>query len=130
MDLSPPVLEGEGLAEALAWLRSQMKELHGLEVDIEVGQECLPTLDEDMRVLIFQAVRELLFNVVKHAGVARAVVALGEENGDVIVRVTDDAFGLSKLRERLGFFGGRVDIDAAAGEGTRVTLRMPAGQST
>lgn len=35
VDLSPPVLQGEGLAEALGWLRSKMEKLHGLEVEIE-----------------------------------------------------------------------------------------------
>lgn len=99
-----------------------------------------------MRVLLFQAVRELLFNVVKHAGVDHATVLLGEEGGELVVRVADggrgfdpaelganaqddEAFGLYSVRERLGFFGGRMEIDAAPGEGARVTLRMPSGPS-
>jgi len=38
--------------------------------------ESVPQLNEELRVLLFQAVRELLFNIVKDAGVATAVVAL------------------------------------------------------
>jgi signal transduction histidine kinase len=147
VDLSPPVLEGEGLPEALAWLRSQMEELHGLSVEIETGEEPLPPLEEDVRVLLFQSVREALFNTVKHAGVERAAVSLSEDAGDVVVRVSDEGkgfdpaealepdpetepdsggFGLRNLRERLDFVGGQVEIDSAPGEGTRVTIRMPA----
>lgn len=62
VDLSPPILKSEGLADTLAWLQSQMKELHGLEVEIK-AEKPFRTPEEDMRVLLFQITRELLFNV-------------------------------------------------------------------
>lgn len=140
VDLSPPVLEADGLADVLGWLQTQMKEMYGLDVELEAEHPFyLP--DEDQRVLLFQVVRELLFNVVKHAGVDHAAVELADESGQVVIRVSDagrgfdpDAlqpdegeasFGLTAARERLELFGGYLNIESAPGEGTRAVVRAP-----
>ena len=68
MDLSPPVLHNEGLAAAMRWLASQMSQQQGLTVEVAAESE-LPRLSQDLRVLLFQTVRELLFNVVKNTRV-------------------------------------------------------------
>ncbi|MCB0073093.1 MAG: PAS domain-containing protein, partial [Caldilineaceae bacterium] len=92
VDLSPPVLYDEGLAEAVHWLAAQMKQQHGLKVEVQAQTE-EQMLSADLRVLLFQIVRELLFNVVKHAGVAEAVVALARVDGSIRVEVADQGQG-------------------------------------
>ncbi|MEZ4730570.1 MAG: CheR family methyltransferase [Caldilineaceae bacterium] len=140
VDLSPPVLKGEGLVEALGWLTRQMAEMQGLQVALQIIQPC-PVPNEDMRVLLFQSVRELLFNVVKHAGTDRAAVALNEgEAGECIIIIRDEGrgfdvaaaaarhdggFGLFSVRERLKLFGGRMAIQSAPGQGTAITIHAP-----
>lgn len=141
VDLSPPVLESEGLAEMLGWLVSQMREMHGLEVRL-VAERDVRLPDEDMRVLLFQIVRELLFNVVKHAGTERATVELRRTDEGRVLRIVDEGrgfdveraaeraergggFGLFSIHERLRLFGGRMEIDSAPGEGTRVDVHVP-----
>lgn len=140
VDLSPPVLKKEGLVEALDWLRTQMKELHGLEVDIE-AKHAARVPDEDMEIFLFQVVRELLFNVVKHAGVDRATVEITDADDHLTICVADEGrgfdpdemgeqahdggFGLTAARERLELFNGRLEIDAAPGEGTRMIVHVP-----
>lgn len=140
IDLSPPVLHNEGLLEAVQWLATQMKNRHGLEVEVR-STEALPATNEDLRVLLFQLVRELLFNVVKHAGVRQAMVTLGFAEGVLRIDVSDEgkgfevpkqgenrrnSQGLSRIEQRLQLFGGRVEIDSTPGHGTRVTLVSPA----
>jgi PAS domain S-box-containing protein len=140
VDLSPPVLQGEGLTAALSWLVTQMADLHDLQVEVEAERAFLINNDEDMRVLLFQIIRELLFNVVKHAQTRRARVTLREEAGQLVIEVSDagrgfkveaatakseDGFGLFSIRERLGLFGGRLEIASKSGEGARVTLYIP-----
>ena len=56
-----------GLIQALEWLSRQMQLTHGLLVDVQAEVQAEPE-GEDIKVLLFQSVRELLFNVVKHAG--------------------------------------------------------------
>jgi signal transduction histidine kinase len=141
VDLSPPALESDELKDALEWLRTQMKELHDLEVEVTSGHS-FHIGDATIRILLFQAVRELLFNVIKHAGVDRATVNLDDADGLLIVRVSDDGagfdveearqrheatggFGLFSVRERLSLFGGRLEIISAPGRGTRLTIHVP-----
>jgi PAS domain S-box-containing protein len=140
VDLSPPILKSEGLAEALAWLVTQMREKHGLQVQLLA--EAHPRLPEAIRVLVFQIARELLFNVVKHAGTDHAWVELRGDADGVIVSVRDegkgfemdtdaaharrvDGFGLPSVRERLALFGGKLEIESSPGAGTRVVLWLP-----
>jgi glucose-6-phosphate-specific signal transduction histidine kinase len=56
----------------MTWLSFRMKEQYGLQLDLEV-KDNLDDLDSHLRMLLFQSIRELLFNVVKHAGVAAKV---------------------------------------------------------
>ncbi|HSB01169.1 MAG TPA: GAF domain-containing protein, partial [Anaerolineales bacterium] len=74
IDLSPPILRDEGLTQAIEWLASQMREKYGLRIELRAGGSFIIP-DEDIRLLLFNCVRELLFNIVKHAGVDQAVVA-------------------------------------------------------
>ena len=141
VDLSPPVLGGGGLDEALRWLAFQMEERFGLHVELEIG-DGLAVPSDDMRVLLFQIVRELLFNVVKHAETDRADVYLRQENDRLMIEVNDGGagfdvaagkrsphsragFGLYHARERLGLFGGLMEVASESNKGTRITITVP-----
>jgi signal transduction histidine kinase/ActR/RegA family two-component response regulator len=141
VDLSPPILFDAGLRPALEWLARQMREKHGLVVDVESEAPQTP-LSEDAQILAFQAVRELLFNVVKHAGVAHARLQLAVDAKQVQVVVEDDGvgfdatqlehhevldggLGLFSIKERLEVLGGQVLIDSSPGQGTRAVILVP-----
>ena len=142
VELSPPVLQEEGIEEELTWLARHMKDAYDLEVDLKVERDFRVSGRYD-RVLLFQVARELLFNVVEHAGVGRATVTLYEAEGRPAIRVADEgkgfdpsvvatnayegAFGLAAARERLELLGGRLEIESAPGEGTCVTAYAPLG---
>jgi PAS domain S-box-containing protein len=141
-DLSPPVLHEKGLAAGLEWLGRQMHEKHGLLLDVNADAAAEPG-DEQVRTFLFEAVRELLLNVVKHASVDRARVQIRMHDKDKIEVVVADegagfdptrietahsttgGFGLFSIRERLSHLGGRMRIDAAPGHGSRFTLIAP-----
>jgi PAS domain S-box-containing protein len=141
IELSPPVLYNAGLAGALEWLAGQMHEKHGLTVDVEVDPQAEPS-DEGTRVFLFQAVRELLSNVVEHGQTDRAWIRMRLDRAYVRIEVRDQGigfdpmrmevvagipggFGLFNIRERLELLGGRMEIDARQGEGTRVAIVAP-----
>lgn len=145
LELSPPILADGGLAQGLAWLARRMLQQHGLQVVVHVCDEAEPA-DSDVREFLFEAVRELLFNVVKHAGINEARVSLDRtESGRVSVRVADagvgfesnseqarecrgTGLGLFGIQQRLEFLGGSLEIDATPGRGVVVTLVAPADQ--
>jgi CheY-like chemotaxis protein len=97
-------------------------------------------------VVVFQAVRELLFNVMKHADAVQATVTVALDENDVLrVAVTDQGKGLNpdalqraalpghlgliSVRERFQAMGGRVDVESRPGQGTTVTLVLPLAKS-
>ncbi len=142
VDLSPPILKSEGLAESLEWLVSQMRKMHGLDV-VLAGERDLQLRDDAKRVLIYQIVRELLFNVVKYANTSNARIELRRSDRHMEICVVDEGvgfdpqklryepqpggggFGLTSANERLALVGGSLEIESAPGFGTSVTLRVP-----
>lgn len=113
--------------------------MHNLKVEIDAPHS-FALADEGMRVLLFHVVRELLFNVVKHGNASRAKIKLTEADHQVCIEISDDGmgfdveavddptekgYGLFHVRERLDLFGGRMDIESAPGEGTRVSICAP-----
>lgn len=145
VDLSPPVLPGEGLVDALAWLTTNLQKVYGFTAGLD-AEHNFADLDDDMRVLLFQIIRELLFNVIKHADTDYATVTLREDaTGRLVIAVEDTGrgfdvesaeathgggFGLFSVRERLGLFGGQMLIDTAPNQGTRITLSIPSKGQT
>ncbi len=142
-ELVPPVLREYGLADGLAWLAEWMKEKHGLDVALTADRKA-DSAREDVRVLVFQSVRELLFNVVKHAGVREANVELTADGPNQLRVTVEDAgrgfdpdevlqpcdntrsgFGLFTIRERLKLMGGRFAIEGAVGKGSRFDIIAP-----
>ena len=139
IDLSPIVLHGEGLAEIMTWLAFRMKEQYGLQIELDARQN-LTTLNPHVRMLLFQSIRELLFNVVKHAGILEAKVALEQANDKGRIIVSDDgkgfdteavlgnpqaAHGLLIIQDRLNLLGCHMELVSRPGEGTRITIELP-----
>jgi PAS domain S-box-containing protein len=141
IDLSPPILREFGLPAALRWLGERMQR-HALAVTVQIGTEDLP-LPEDQGVLLFQSVRELLMNTIKHAQSDSATVQMEQQSGALRIEVRDEGigfdlaaatptavsskFGLFSIRERMRALGGHFDLQSALGEGTTATLILPLG---
>jgi signal transduction histidine kinase len=140
-EISPPILYELGLEAAVEWLTEKVQQEHGIAASFESDHQPLP-LAEDVRVLVFQALSEVLVNAVKHARARNLAVSLQREGGYLCARVQDDGvgfqiaetgshpkmdggFGLFSIRERLKPFGGVVEVESEPGAGTRVTLRVP-----
>ena len=145
--MSPPLLHDVGLLAATRWLAEDLGKSYGLVVTIVDGSE-IP-LDEVTRITLFQAVRELLINVKKHAAVDKARVQIWREGVMVRVAVEDGGvgfgsdvsrnsfgrpdgrggFGLLALRERLGQLGGTLEVSSGMdGSGSRVVISLPIAQ--
>lgn len=142
IELSPPVLYDAGLGAALHWLARWMQQKHGFTVEIR-GEDEADVPDEGIRVLLFEAVRELLFNAVKHAQTDGAQVTITKTTGDILqIEVHDTgigfdlsrqepqvastgSIGLFSIRERLSLVGGSLNIETSPGKGTRAALCLP-----
>jgi PAS domain S-box-containing protein len=125
-DLRPDVLDEHDLQAAVEWVAKRMAR-HGLKVEVADDGQPKP-VDDEVLGFLFQAVRELLWNVVKHGRTTEAVVTIQRSDGIVQVSIEDagvgfDAskqlvpsekggFGLFSIAERIGLLGGRMDVQS------------------
>jgi len=140
-ELGSPILYELGFVPALEWLTQQIQKQHGIVVDFDDDGQPKP-LSEDVCVALFQAARELLVNIAKHAKARNAKVSIARDGDQVRVDVEDDGvgfdsagigssmdttgrFGLFSIRVRLEPLGGDMKVGSKPGHGTRVTLVAP-----
>ncbi len=135
-EMSPPVLSSDDFGEVVRWLAASTSDKFQMEVAVEVQGRC-DVPDDGVRTLLYQTLRELLFNVVKHAGTTRASVRVHRDGGAIVATVEDhgdgfdaDAaaaggFGLFSVRERIEMIGGQVEVDSEPGRGTTVMISVP-----
>ncbi len=140
-EISSPILYELGFEAAVEWLAEQTRKRRGISCSFENDGGPKP-MDEDIRVLLFQAVSEILVNATKHSRARNVKVTLKREGDYIRVGVMDDGvgfdiseissrwskasgFGLFSIRERLRHVDGWMDIDSKAGRGTTVSLTAP-----
>lgn len=119
-----------------------MQEQYGLQVKIEANG--IATQFEDtLRILLYQAVRESLFNVVKHAGTLSATVTFEEADDQIQITVSDGGSGfpadtpggqekvtggLMRIRHRLNLMGCTLQVRSQPEQGTQITIGVPSNQ--
>jgi len=135
-ELSPPILYELGLSQAFRWLIDQFCEKHALKIVLKDNDLKKP-LDHNIRFFIFQAVRELLVNIVKHAKASNVKISVTSDNEKLCIIIEDNGtgfpdspvtksgYGLFNIRERMNHMNGQFKIDSSPGRGTRVTLVVP-----
>jgi PAS domain S-box-containing protein len=137
-ELSSPVLYELGLAAALQELGERMERGGGIQFHFRADRWRDP--GAELAIVLYRSVRELLFNVVKHAQASHVRIAIDAAGDQVRIVIEDDGvgfaaagqifdasggFGLFTVREQLIHVGGRLEIDSSTGEGTRVRLFAP-----
>ena len=140
-DLSSAALHEVGFEAAVEWLVDRIRDEKGIECEVQFDRQPKP-LEDHVSVVLFQAVRELLINVGKHAKASQVVVSVRTAGDRIEIVVNDNGigfdmsstgdrkleergFGLFSIRERVLLLGGRVEIETTPGNGTRVALEAP-----
>ena len=138
-ELRPASLEAEGLATVLRKHVDVLRRVSGRPIELSVADP--PRLPGASAAQVFRIAQEALQNALRHAEAERIEVRLeGDGNGGLVLSVADDGqgfdparravrgrrLGLTSMEERAEELGGTLDIDSAAGEGTRVRLEVAA----
>jgi PAS domain S-box-containing protein len=140
-ELSSPILHELGFEKALEWLAEQTHEKYDIRVVFKDDKQEKP-LEYDVKTLLYQAVRELLINVAKHAQTKNASISVMKDNSNIRIYVKDqgvgfalpnkdfsdtkiEGFGLFRISERLNQLGGQIEIESYPNRGTQVTLVAP-----
>ncbi len=139
--LSPPMLDELGLAAAIEWMADEMHQMYKLDVSTQDDGKPKP-MNPAVSATLFRAVRELLINIAKHAGVTQATVTTARGEGDTLILTVSDAgkgfdpdevpatdgsggFGLLSVHERINLLGGEVTIHSNSDDGTTVVINVP-----
>ena len=141
-DLASPTLYKIGLEAAISeLLNEQLQDRHGINCEFSDDNQDKP-LDDNARILLFQAVRELLINVIKHANAKNVEVTAQKKNDNIQISISDDGigfdtqevessihrdggFGLFSIRERIDYIGGSFEIYSRPGNGSLFILTAP-----
>jgi PAS domain S-box-containing protein len=140
-DIGNPLLFDMGLKAACESLADRLMNGNPVRIRCDI-QEQFKDMDSDVKAILYQVVRELLNNVVKHSLARHAHVVIDRSDGNFHVTVTDDGvgfdarvlgaptvdggFGLYSIRERLSSVDGNLRIESSPGAGTVVTATLPA----
>ncbi len=140
-EISPPVLYEFGLGAALEWLVEQFQNQYGMHIQFNEDANEKP-LRDDVLGFLFRSVRELLFNIVKHAKTDSAVISLTKEGDHVQIVVEDHGigfdyencsksakanggYGIFRIRERIEYLNGTFLCESPPQGGTRIVIQLP-----
>ncbi|MBI3194035.1 MAG: PAS domain S-box protein [Ignavibacteriae bacterium] len=140
-ELCPPVVYESDFAAAIQWLADQFNHHHSITVEV-IDNANPKDISEDFRNVLFQAIREALSNVVKHANAQSVTISINSFDSKLQIEVSDNGtgfdqtlpltkqkkeggFGLFNIGQRLRNLGGKVEVSSASGEGTTVIITTP-----
>jgi PAS domain S-box-containing protein len=127
--IHPAVLSDRGLGAALEALVSRTP----LPVELELLDARLP---EPVEAAAYYVVSEALANVAKYAEASSVAVSIASVNGHAVVEIADDGVGgadptkgsgLRGLVDRVEALDGRLEVESASGQGTRIRVEIPCG---
>jgi signal transduction histidine kinase len=134
--LHPTLLDDLGLPAALESYVAGFGKRHGIPVEF-LQDGAYERLTPHIEAAAYRIVQEALTNVVKHSQATLAFVYI-RRVGDLLEVCVEDngigfdaerarrGLGLLGIRERVAHLGGHVSVDSAAGNGTRVSIALPA----
>jgi PAS domain S-box-containing protein len=138
-EMRPPVLDDYGLAAVLRWYGEQFAERTGVTTELQ-GEELTPRLPLAVEMTLFRITQEALTNVAKHARARQATITLEALAGGARLTIADDGvgfdltahhrpgarpeWGLMTMRERAEAVGGRLRVESAPGQGTRIIVEV------
>ncbi|MFC7463940.1 sensor histidine kinase [Brachybacterium sp. GCM10030252] len=138
LNLAPESLDTSTLPEAVGELIDQWTQDYPCRAEFVITGEVRP-LHPEVEATVLRVVQESLSNVRKHADASRVVVTLTFDDEQMVLDVRDDgrgfdpdiavggtSFGLRGMRQRATRLAGKVDVESRPGQGTAVSLRLPA----
>jgi two-component system sensor histidine kinase DevS len=136
--LRPEAVDGSQVVAGLAALAEELRHGGLMEVNVDLDPAADPGLTREAGAELLHLVREALSNAVRHARARRIGIELRQSPDGPVLEISDDGVGfdstqtavaghhgLANMLARAAAIGGRIDIDSAAGAGSRIILSLP-----
>jgi signal transduction histidine kinase len=135
-DLRPALLADSDLPAAVGSLLQELKVNTLMDVRLIEEPDACRGLSSEQLAALFHVAREAVTNVRKHAQATGVAARLEERNGVFRMTITDNGVGfdparpgggqgLRNIHERVAALAGRIEIQSAGGQGTRLTVEVP-----
>ncbi|MFH0842809.1 MAG: PAS domain-containing sensor histidine kinase [Bacteroidota bacterium] len=134
--LRPPVLSDLGLIPAIEWQLGKLKKQTGIQFIFNCSRRNI-RIEENLSLALFRVLQESLTNVIKHSGSEKALVSLDVIRDRIRLVIKDfgrgiaanrisssKSMGIAGIKERIGAFGGSVEIIGKRGEGTTIIIEV------
>jgi len=136
----PPMLDRYGLTAALLWYTQKLTKRTNMPITVNDHNLHDVRLSRDVEIGLFRIAQEALNNITKHTQASLTEIELKEQDGYVLMTVTDNGsgfdpqalpasqeehWGLTVMRERARAIDATFSIKSAPGKGTQVILRVP-----
>jgi signal transduction histidine kinase len=131
-------VEELGLVAALERLASQSASRNGFALELHLPEQALE-LAPQLEQQIYQIAAEAINNVVRHARASKLCLAIGASPDELCLKISDNGigfrpdttspgahYGLAGMHERTLLITGRLEVQSVVGQGTMVTLSVPA----
>ena len=136
-ELRPVLLDDLGLGPAVEWLAQDFESRTKIKCRLRASCDDID-LDADRSTAIFRISQEALTNVARHARATAVDINLGEQDGALVLRISDNgkgikdseiyaprSLGLMGMRERVRPFGGKIEISGIPEKGTALIVTLP-----
>ena len=134
-ELVTPQLKKETLAENINAIITDIQMTGALKISFvhDINDELL---SPDKKITLFRIVQEQLKNIIKHSQATTAQICIQTNEEYVKLEIRDNGkgfephqtrqgIGLANIHERTQFYNGTVDIQASAGKGCILNVRIP-----
>jgi PAS domain S-box-containing protein len=138
--LHPPLLDENGLSQAIHWYMQGLTERTDLEIELNIPEN-FGRLPADLELTIFRIVQEGLTNIHRHSGSKTATIRLSRNANSVLLKIEDHGKGISPeklvairaqrtgvgitgMRERVRHLNGAMDIQSN-GTGATISVTFP-----
>ncbi|KAF0109022.1 MAG: sensor histidine kinase lipoprotein [Anaerolineaceae bacterium] len=137
LELRPPMLDDLGLLPAILWHLDRYTRQTNIQVDFKHAGIEAARFSKEIETAGYRIVQESLTNIARHAGVERAALRLTAGGGEMKISIADEGRGfdpaaslakgrgLAGMRERVRLLGGEFTVVSAAGQGTRLEVKIP-----
>ncbi len=142
IELRPTLLDDMGIVPALRWYLKRFEQRTGIEVQADI-QELPRRLLPEIEATLYRVTQEALTNIVRHAEAERVSIEFEHRRDTIALIIQDDgvgfdmqawterangqhSLGLTGIQERARLLNGRAHIFSQPGQGTQITLTLPA----
>jgi signal transduction histidine kinase len=132
-----PIALNMGLVSAIEWLSHEFSIRTEIPSSVQVDEAAI-SLDETLSIGIFRIVQESLTNITRYANASAVCISIKRCDNNFVLEISDNGqgfdmaapsqqktFGLLGMRERAKALGGRIDMQSAPLEGTKVRVTIP-----